>query len=183
MPTGLGCVLGAPRSGVLCSLHTHTFTVAEAGPPRLCRVAHSQPPPAVGKFPAWPRLPVAPEFPVFKEVGREKGLSAPEPGARKSISLSRCVSAVPLGGAMSLSEGVSSSSRKTIDPKLILAAPPLNELHPYPQLLSRHHSPRLPGLQDSCPPVSLLTATVWLIKGMNDSGYVASAWSPSCSRG
>lgn len=151
---------GLPRSRVLRSPHTHTFRMAEACPPRLCRVAHSQP--AVGKFPAWPRLPVAPEFPVFKEVGREKGLSAPEPGAR-SISLSRCVSAVPLGGAMSLREGVSG---KTIGPKLTSATPPLDELYPYPQLLSRHRSPRLPELQNSCPPVSLLTATVWLKKGL-----------------
>lgn len=51
---------------------------------------------------------------------------------------------------------------KTIGTKLTSATPPLDELYPYPQLLSRHRSPRLPGLQDSCPPVSLLTATAWL---------------------
>lgn len=116
MHQGGCCILGSCRSGGGPLGLQGSMTILrppqgqdQASPPLLCPPATpSCTFPAEGKFPGWPGLPAAPEFPVFEEAGREKGLSAPRLGAGKErrAPFPDVFQLCPWEAARSLSKGV-----------------------------------------------------------------------------
>lgn len=117
--------------------------------------------PAEEKFPAWPGLPAAPEFPVFEEAsGREEGAVYSKAGAarRQAPSASPDASQLCLWkGAKSLSKRVSGPCGKTMGTR-IASAPPVFAGIPF--LLPAQLLPLLCGLAPLPPQECLLVCSM-----------------------